>query len=156
METSGNNTRGSTCVLLSIIYRSVPSILLCLPFGITIRRYIGIFSTVKNPPCRGGTVRCFFLDGKCRRHKCLFDLMTRCYTRSWTSTYTFIHASTFYLPWGPSVAIRPHVALLSPSKKERAKFYIPRAKELYYYQLESLHISIYRSVRLCPCKLWIV
>lgn len=84
----------------------------------------GMFSTVKNPPCRGGTVRCFFLDGKCRRHKCLFDLMTRCPTRTRTGTYTLTYASTFYLPWGPSefpLATRPHVALLSPLKKQRAR-----------------------------------
>lgn len=55
-----------------------------------------VFSTVKNPPCRGGTVRCFFLDSKCRRHKCLFDLMTRCPTRTRAATYT--HVSTFRLP----------------------------------------------------------
>ncbi|KAG7188045.1 hypothetical protein KM043_013211 [Ampulex compressa] len=41
-------------------------------------------------------VRCFFLDGKCRRRKCFFDLMTRCLAAAQAA----VHADTrpFYLP----------------------------------------------------------
>lgn len=92
-ETSrGNNTRErSTCVLLSIIYWSAaPMFAAYLLESLYAARCV---LTVKNPPCRGGTVRCFFLDGKCRRHKCLFDLMTRCPTRARVATHTREHLS---------------------------------------------------------------
>lgn len=71
-ETSGNNTRA--VVTPASYYRSSidPLPIRSQP---TLRNHYTrrvVFPTVKNPPCRGGTVRCFFLDGKCRRHKCLF------------------------------------------------------------------------------------
>lgn len=79
-----------------------------------------VFSTVKNPPCRGGTVRCFFLDSKCRRHKCLFDLMTRCPTRTRAATYTREHLSPSLRSFRVSVgrATGPYVALLILLKKK--------------------------------------
>lgn len=79
-----------------------------------------VFSTVKNPPCRGGTVRCFFLDSKCRRHKCLFDLMTRCPTRTRAATYTREHLSPSLRSFRVSVgrATGPYVALLILLRKK--------------------------------------
>lgn len=91
-ERGGYNTRGSTCVLLSIIYRSCS--LKCR--NATLRNhYVAVcFRPLKNPPCREA-VRCFFLDGKCRRHKCLFDLMTRCPTRPRSGTHTREESAPF-------------------------------------------------------------
>lgn len=81
-----------------------------------------VFSTVKNPPCRGGTVRCFFLDGKCRRHKCLFDLMTRCPTRA-PATHTREHLSPSLRSFRVSVgcANRPYVALIILLRKKKGQ-----------------------------------
>lgn len=127
-ETSGNNTRGgSTCVLLSIIYRSGS---LCSQ--LTLRNHYMrrvVFSTVKNQPCCGGTVRCFFLDGKCRRHKCLFDLMTRCPTRARAATHTREHLSPSLRSFRVSVdgTTGPYVALLI-LLREREKNWKTRSK----------------------------
>lgn len=63
--------------------------------------YVAVrFRPLKTHPVVKETVRCFFLDGKCRRHKCLFDLMTRCPIRAQAGTHT--RPSTFYLPRDPS------------------------------------------------------
>lgn len=82
-----------------------------------------VFSTVKNPPCRGRTVRCFFLDGKCRRHKCFFDLMTRCPTRARSATHTREHLSPSLRSFRVSVdrATGPYVALLIFLRRKRKK-----------------------------------
>lgn len=80
-----------------------------------------VFSTVKNPPCPcGGTVRCFFLNSKCRRHKCLFDLMTRCPTRTRAATYTREHLSPSLRSFRVSVgrATGPYAALLILLRKK--------------------------------------
>lgn len=91
-----------------------------------------VFSTVKNPPCRGGTVRCFFLDGKCRRHKCLFDLMTRCPTRARAATHTREHLSPSLRSFQVSVghATEPYVALLILLKKRGGKKRLRNASEV--------------------------
>lgn len=124
METSGNNTSAAEEAPASYYRSSIDRSLYTRCACPSESLFGGIFSTVKNPPCRGGgTVRCFFLDGKCRRHKCLFDLMTRCYTRD-MDRHVYTHTREHLLPslrsFRVSVgrATRPHVALLS-SLKER-------------------------------------
>lgn len=121
-ETSrGNNTRErSTCVLLSIIYRSAAPMLAAYPLeSLYAARCV---LTVKNPSCRGGTVRCFFLDGKCRRHKCLFDLMTRCPTRARIATHTREHLSPSLRSFRVSVGhATEHGTFNFPKEKERKK-----------------------------------
>jgi len=90
-----------------------------------------VFSTVKNLPCRGGTVRCFFLDGKCRRHKCFFDLMTRCLTRARAVTHTREHLSPSLRSFQVSVgrATGPYVTLLILLKKKKKKYASKVARE---------------------------
>lgn len=84
-----------------------------------------VFSTVKNSPCCGWTVRCFFLDGKCRRHKCLFDLMTRCPIWARAATHTREHLSPSLRPFRVSVG---GGASNSPKEKEKEG---KRKKKLY-------------------------
>lgn len=85
-------------------------------YGALCSRPLKTHPVVKEPPSGA-----FFLDGKCRRHKCLFDLMTRCPIRAWPATHTREHLSPSLRSFRVSVGrtTGPYVALLILLKKRK-------------------------------------